>query len=80
MKQTSIIAKYFVPITFLTYTALTAMVVFFMALRHSVQILIFAVATVGYALLLGITAKDLPPIGENENNEEIVRSRHKITL
>jgi membrane protein implicated in regulation of membrane protease activity len=69
------IAKYFGPLLFLTYVALTAMVVFALNIALAVKLTVVVVAAVVFAGVLKPGAHDAPPFGTETDDEATLRRK-----
>jgi membrane protein implicated in regulation of membrane protease activity len=75
MHDGTLFAKYFGPILFLAYVALTAMVAFALNIMLAVKLIVVVVAAVVFAAVLKPGAHDSPPFGTELNDEAIVSSK-----
>jgi len=74
MHDGRLFAKYFGPLLFLAYVALTAMVVFALNIMLAVKLIVVVVAAVVFAAVLKPGAHDTPPFGTETNDGAIVSS------
>jgi hypothetical protein len=75
MHDGRLLAKYFGPLLFLAYVALTAMVVFALHIMLAVKLVVVVVAAVVFAAVLKPGAHDSPPFGTETNDEAVVSPR-----
>jgi hypothetical protein len=69
------ISKHYAAIVVASYSLLMAMVIFFMAIPLSVQLLLLVVSTAVFAVAMGPEQPDDPPMGTSEDLEGIERPR-----
>ncbi|MGB9066947.1 MAG: hypothetical protein WCC21_00135 [Candidatus Acidiferrales bacterium] len=72
MHDGRLLARYFGPLLFLAYVALTAMVVFALNIVLAVKLIVVLVAAVVFGAVLKPGAHDSPPFGVESDHEEIV--------
>jgi membrane protein implicated in regulation of membrane protease activity len=73
MHDGRLLAKYFGPLLFLAYLALTAMVVGALNILLAVKVTVVVIAAVVFAAVLKPGAHDTPPFG-TETSDEGIRS------
>jgi hypothetical protein len=72
MHDGRLLAKYFGPLLFLAYLALTAMVAFALNIVLAAKLIVVVVAAVVLAAVLKPGAHDSPPFGTETNGEAVV--------